>query len=138
MTADRSDAWQPWEWDVLKDFVNDEDWIDEAMQLLPARSRNAIQVKMCALREEAGIVPKRRGGKALSERNSNRVRATAASRKLELALLALDEAAAPAISEHERGEADTLSRVHDELVEARVEVQLTFLDGPLFDWRIAA
>lgn len=82
----RHDAWSDWELSVLYEFVNDEDWLDEACRLLLGRTRNAIQQKMSALRREAGIVPKHRGAKAMSERNANRVAVTKASEKLKRAL----------------------------------------------------
>jgi hypothetical protein len=139
VTSVRADAWTDDELTLLYEFVNDEDWLDEACELLPNRTRNAIQQRMSGLRREAEIVPRKRGPRAWSEKMDRRKKAAEGSRKLALALLALDEAGAAALSEHERGEADTLRHVKDELEGAhREQVQLTFLDGPLFDWRHAA
>jgi hypothetical protein len=149
MTLERHDAWKSWELQVLYDLVNEKDWLDEARDLLRARSRNAIETKMCLLRQEAGIVPKSCGPKAAGARLAAGKRAAEGSRKLAAALLALDESAPPpelvqdeeaaaVLSEHERREADTLTRVHDELLEGRIELQLEFFDGPLFEWRQAA
>jgi hypothetical protein len=149
MTADRHDAWQSWELQVLYDLVHDVPWIDEACQLLSGRTRKAIEVKMCALRREAEISPRACGPKAAGARLAAGKRAAEGSRRLAAALLALDESAPPpelvqdeeaavVLSEHERREADTLVRVHDELLEGRIELQLEFFDGPLFEWRQAA
>lgn len=139
MTSVRADSWTDEELTLLYEFVNDEDWLDEACELLPNRTRNAIQQRMGALRREAEIVPRKRGPRAWSEKMDRRKKAAEGSRKLALALLALDEAAAPALSEHERREADTLREIREELdQEPREQVQLAFLDGPLFDWRHAA
>ena len=155
MSADRADAWSEDELAVLYDFVNDEDWLDEACALLPRRNPGAIKVKMCKLRREAEIVPRHYTGnsRAMSARNANRAAAAEGSRKLALALLALDvdssparlvedESTAPALSEHDRREADTLRVVEAEHLQFPVEpgheIQLEFFVGPLFEWRQAA
>lgn len=136
MTSARSDAWTDFELSLLYGVVNDENWFDQVEPHI-ARSPMAIRAKMSALRREAEIAPKNRGPKAVSQQSADRTAAAAGSQKLALALLAMDEAAAPALSEHDRSEADTLREVQAELAD-REQVQLTFLDGPLFDWRHAA
>lgn len=133
MTSVRSDGWTDFELSLLYDVVNDEHWFQQVEPHI-GRSENAIRKRMSMLRAEAGIAPRHRGPRAAWEQVDHRRKARDASRKLTLALLALDEAAAPALSEHERHEADTLRTVQEELAGGRVEVQLAFLDGPLFDW----
>jgi hypothetical protein len=54
----RHDAWQSWEWDVLKSLVHDDDYFARARFELPGRTENAIRVKMSNLRREVGIVPR--------------------------------------------------------------------------------
>ncbi len=52
----RNDAWTDVELQELYEVVNDPDWFTQVGHL--PRTEAAIRAKMCALRREAGIIPK--------------------------------------------------------------------------------
>jgi hypothetical protein len=82
-----SALWSEYELQCLYELVNEVDWINTAKILLPGRTRTAINVKMSALRKEAGIVPMRVGPKSKWMPRVEYDRAKSSSDKLLNALL---------------------------------------------------
>lgn len=77
-----SAPWTDFELQCLYDVVNDINWYEQVRDLLPARSEAAARAKMCALRREAGIMPRHNGPKATSYRQSHREALAIASKRL--------------------------------------------------------
>lgn len=83
----RHDAWTDAELQVLYDLVNYTDWFEEAHEFLPRRTEAVIRHRMSQLRNEAKIVPTRRGPTATYEYRRTCDSAKAGSDKYTAALL---------------------------------------------------
>ena len=83
----RHDGWSDFELQILYDLVNDAEWFDEAREYLPRRTDAAIRHRMSQLRNEAKIVPTRRGPTATFEYRRTCDSAKAGSDKYLAALL---------------------------------------------------
>lgn len=134
----RDDGWSDFELQCLYDVINDDDWFEQVEHLIGRRSETAIRVRMSKLRREAEIEPAHRGGRNVHELVERRQLAEAASAKLGAALRALKEDSRPSLILRRREEKRALHKLEAELrpaIEPGAELQLAFLDGPLFDWR---
>ena len=81
----RHDAWSDLETSLLQGVVNDANWFEQVRPLI-LRSEAAIRAKMCALRREAGIIPRQRGPSAKSAGFMIRQSASVGSDKLRRAI----------------------------------------------------
>lgn len=83
----RQDAWTELELQELYERVNEAGWFDKVAPFV-CRSEAAIRAKMCALRREAGIIPKP-GPTSKPTNYTERQRATAGCEQLRVAILEL-------------------------------------------------